>query len=293
MKGSESKRSLANETKFVPFQNNYGKNNHMKPEKLLPYNYYNKPHLLKSPDSYHEQNFPNSRMTHDDEMADAPNYEREMLHRRHHEKESMDKLKNLASMIEISVKDQNLELKREIKDLKEQISKLMEGKGNHSDYDSINKRLNQIKDARDDSPPVHSAHFKQTYSTTKKSNVDEESPAKSTISKYQREEPKVTKPSSTNSNMIDYQKFYPKIVQENRFETRPSEPKTNDSKPTMPIKSNNQLKSILDHYSEMEKIKRINGGFSKPLRLKKRTKGIKRRMRIGEEDKAKKDKLFK
>lgn len=80
------------------------------------------------------------------------------------DKMAIDKLAGIASSLENSVKHQNIELKNEIKELRQQIANLTQGGkiNQNTEYDSIHWRLNRIKD-EDDTRTYQPTNFQLLY----------------------------------------------------------------------------------------------------------------------------------
>lgn len=225
------------------------------------------------------------------------------------DKEALDKLLNFATTIENSVKHQNLQLRNEMDDLKQQIAKLQEGKGDRNEYDSIQTRLSQLKiESRDLHPNETNNTFLITQNYPIEQQLTEPSARQSKIDTGNKIEPVKAAPKKDPVSPITKQKHNSQHLSDKKN----IDSSKIDQKPvnSMIIKSNETLKSskvdqskdggiqnILTNNSEsqrkgnieprpdMEKIlKQLHPRDPNNFSLKKDFKGIKRSIRTGEEE---------
>lgn len=149
--------SLAHETQFIPIPSysiniHSDKDGRLHLDNLLPVNYFN--NTIPKEENSDQKQFTHPKIIQNSFTLRSggggsysdPNDRIINTNTTTLDKESINQLITIASNLDTSVKYQNLQLKKEVMELKEQISQLIAGKGSKEDYDSIHKRLSRIQD---------------------------------------------------------------------------------------------------------------------------------------------------
>lgn len=172
------------------------------------------------------------------------------------DKETLDKLLNFAASIENSVKNQNQELRREMSELKQQLARLLEGKGNRSELESLQNRLNQLES---DNSGV--AMTNKVASSTQNSYLN-----------TKRADYSILQP-SMNSEPIKNSDFKNPVSSLSNQQPALSNTST----------INNESQKKINHELQSQ-LKLLHPRDTTNFNLKKSTKGMKRGIRTGEEE---------
>ena len=302
LRESDSRRSLANDSKLVPIVDPIP-GQVVKAEFVVPINY-----LIKEPElPHHLDSYPRI-IQHNDLSVRSPARQdsTEAPHYHHHiDKEALYDHLNLVVDLEKCVKFQNIELRKELPDMKVKLYKLLGGEGTVKDYNQIHFRLKELQEEQNVPPPT------QIISTLRSDEAKIKIEPKSIyyITPGRRYESKTTESITFLSKSVLDPGDELGIRRSNRIERNVNQTMryNNESKSVEPRRFDlSELTELTDMIAEVPssqatnttkclvypkkepiqpptQIKQIQSQ-PKQLRLKKTTRGQKRVVRFGEEE---------